>query len=71
MTFSEAFHKLRETNCGIRLENWSPDVKIKVQTSDLNSKMTHSYLYVESRYGKVPWLPTQVELFSVEWETAA
>jgi hypothetical protein len=30
--------------------------------------MTAPYLYVQSRFGKVPWRETMIELFSEEWE---
>ena len=52
----------------MRLPQWSKDVMIKAQFSDENSKMTAPYLYVESRYGRVPWKETMIELFSEEWE---
>ena len=29
--------------------------------------MTAPYLYVESRFGRVPWKETMIELFSIEW----
>ena len=32
------------------------------------NNMTAPYLYVESRFGKVPWKETMIELFSNEWE---
>lgn len=51
----------------IRLPHWSEDVKIKLQKPDENSKMTAEYLYVESRFGRVPWIPTQIELLSDRW----
>jgi hypothetical protein len=52
----------------MRLPNWSEDVRIKVQFPDENSKMTAPYLYVESRFGLVPWKETNIELFSENWE---
>ena len=30
--------------------------------------MTAPYLYVESRFGRVPWKETMIELFSEDWE---
>jgi len=30
--------------------------------------MTAPYLYVESRFGMVPWKETMIELFSDAWE---
>lgn len=53
-----------------RLPHWSDDVRIILQRPDENSKMTHPYLYVESRYGCVPWKETFVELLSTSWEIA-
>ena len=53
---------------GFRLPQWSPDVVIKLQLPDENSKMTAPYLYVESRYGRVPWIETNIEKFSQKWE---
>jgi hypothetical protein len=53
---------------GMRLPFWSPEVIVRVQEPDLNSKMTAPYLYVTSRYGLVPWNPTQPELFNQNWE---
>ena len=56
------------TGIGFRLPQWSPDVVIKLQLPDENSKMTAPYLYVESRYGRVPWIETNIEKFSQKWE---
>ena len=53
---------------GFRLPQWSPDVVIKLQLPDENSKMTAPYLYVESRSGRVPWIETNIEKFSQKWE---
>ena len=62
--------KIEEVKKGkaMRLPQWSKDVVIKAQFPDKNSKMTAPYLYVESRYGRVPWKETMIELFSEEWE---
>lgn len=67
MNFGEAFEQVK-TGKSMRLPSWLPDVKIKAQYPDENSKMTAPYLYVESRYGKVPWKETFIELFSEKWE---
>ena len=58
----------KPTGIGFRLPQWSPDVVIKLQLPDENSKMTAPYLYVESRYGRVPWIETNIEKFSQKWE---
>lgn len=71
MNFGEAFEQVKKGSCeGMRLPQWSEDVIIKVQWPDKNSKMTAPYLYVESKYGKVPWKETMIELFSENWELA-
>lgn len=69
MKFGIALTMLQDGLCeGIRLPKWDDSVVIKMQTPDTNSKMTHPYLYVESRYGCVPWKETMVELFAENWE---
>jgi hypothetical protein len=30
--------------------------------------MTAPFLYAESRFGRVPWKETMIELFSEDWE---
>lgn len=52
---------------GARLPHWKPDVVIRAQYPDEHSKMTAPYLYVESRFGRVPWKETMIELFSDDW----
>jgi hypothetical protein len=66
MNFGEAFELVKQGN-GMRLPQWKPDVVIRAQYPDEHSKMTAPYLYVESRFGKVPWKETMIELFSVDW----
>lgn len=70
MTFGRAFDLInrKTVNLGMRLPNWQHDVIIRVQFPDEHSKMTAPYLYVESRFGKVPWKETMIELFSDKWE---
>ena len=66
VTFGDALEHMKKGG-GARLHEWKPDVVIKAQFPDENSKMTAPYLYVESRYGRVPWKETMIELFSNEW----
>lgn len=66
-SFSKALAALKAGK-GVRLPSWHPDVVIRAQYPDENSKMTAPYLYVESRFGRVPWKETFIELFSEEWE---
>ena len=67
MNFGKAFEEVKKGKA-MRLPQWSKDVVIKAQFPDENSKMTAPYLYVVSRYGRVPWKETMIELFSEEWE---
>jgi hypothetical protein len=67
LNFGEAFEKVK-LGAAMRLPSWQPDVLIKAQYPDEHSKMTAPYLYVESRFGCVPWKETMIELFSSDWE---
>ena len=67
MDFSKALKKLKK-GALVRLPYWSKDVTINCQYPDEHSKMTAPYLYVESRYGRIPWVITQIELMSDAWE---
>ncbi|MGN4448218.1 Thoeris anti-defense Tad2 family protein [Bacillus cereus] len=67
MTFGEALEAVKKGK-GMRLPQWSKDVVVRAQFPDEHSKMTAPYLYVESRFGRVPWKETFIELFSNEWE---
>lgn len=67
MTFSKAFEEVK-TGKGMSLPKWSQEVVIRAQYPDEHSKMTAPYLYVESGFGRVPWISTNPELFSDEWE---
>jgi len=66
MNFGRALEEVKEGK-GMRLDSWSPEVVIRAQYPDDNSKMTAPYLYVESRFGVVPWKETMIELFSEDW----
>ena len=70
LSFGIAFDTIKnsEKNLAMRLPAWNMDVLIKVQRPDEHSKMTAPYLYVESRYGRVPWKETMIELFAENWE---
>lgn len=67
MNFGESFEQVKAGK-GMRLPQWAPDVVIRAQYPDEHSKMTAPYLYVESRFGRVPWKETMIELFSDKWE---
>ena len=68
MDFSDAFKAIKNSSYGMRLSSWNKDVVIYVQRPDEHSKMSAPYLYVESRFVKVPWKETMIELFSEDWE---
>lgn len=68
--FGTAFEKMKNNtnnNLGMRLPKWSEDVVIRIQYPTEKSKMTAPYLYVDSRFGRVPWKETMIELFSNDW----
>lgn len=67
MNFGQAFEQVKQGK-GMRLPQWSKDVVIRAQYPDEHSKMTAPYLYVESRFGCVPWKETNIELFAENWE---
>ena len=69
MRFEDALREVKENpEVGMRLPSWSPEVLIKCQMPDEYSKMTTPYLYVESRFGRVPWRETFPEMFNDNWE---
>lgn len=67
MKFSEAFEEAQKGK-GMRMRQWNDDVVVRVQSPDKYSKMSAPYLYVDSRFGRVPWISTNIELFSDNWE---
>lgn len=67
MNFGEALEMVKHGK-GMRLPKWSPDVVARVQYPDEHSKMTAPYLYVESRFGRVPWKENMIELFAEDWQ---
>ncbi len=67
MNFGQALEQAK-IGKGMRLPQWQPDVVVRAQYPDDHSKMTAPYLYVESRFDRVPWKETNIELFSNEWE---
>lgn len=67
LNFGQALEKVKKGK-GMRLPQWQPDVVVRAQFPDEHSKMTAPYLYVESRFGRVPWKETMIELFAENWE---
>lgn len=70
LSFGRALDSIQDNpdTRGMRLPSWKEDVIIKCQMPDENSKMTAPYLYVESRFGRVPWKETMIEMFSKKWQ---
>jgi len=67
MNFEKALKQVKKGK-GMRLPFWKSDVGIFCQYPDEDSKMTAPYLYVDSRFGRVPWKETFIEMFSSDWE---
>jgi hypothetical protein len=67
MDFGKALEEVKKGHA-MRLPRWQEDVIILAQFPDENSKMTAPYLYVQSRFGRVPWKETMIELFAENWE---
>jgi hypothetical protein len=67
LSFEMALSQVKQGK-GMRLTQWKEDVVIRVQYPDEHSKMTAPYLYVESRFGRVPWKETMIEIFTEDWE---
>lgn len=78
MNFGEAFEQVKKGK-SMRLPYWKEDVVIKAYIPPAQELgrtnpalyagiMSAPYLYVESRFGKVPWKETYIELFSDDWE---
>jgi hypothetical protein len=40
----------------------------EIVATRIHEQMTAPFLYVESRFGRVPWKETMIELFSEDWE---
>lgn len=79
--FEEAYRRIDGLTFGLaveamkkglkaRLPKWGRDVFISIQMPDAESKMTAPYMYATSRFGRVPWNPTQIELLAEDWRIA-
>lgn len=70
--YSDVIEQQKQTkqpvSLGMRLPSWNESTCVFVQVPDDNSKQTHPYLYVQSRYGRVPWVCTVPEMFSKQWQ---
>jgi len=66
MNFSQVLDYMKDGRC-FKLPKWSDDVYISIKEPDEYSEMTAPYLFVTSRFGMVPWIPTMIEVMSTEW----
>jgi hypothetical protein len=74
MNFGEALHELKAGR-NVAREGWNAKgIFIRMQISDVNSKMTRPYLYINTTDSDskqkvvVPWLPGQSDIFAEDWE---
>lgn len=79
MDFGEALKALKEGKL-VRREGWNgKSMWLALQRPDEHSKMTLPYIYIEYPVGhpaypngsKVPWLASQTDLLSEDWEIVA
>lgn len=72
--FAEALSvMLRNIDCGIpsqiRRASWGTTIWIGLQKPDEHSYMTAPYLYLESLKGRIPWIPSMMEIcVADDWE---
>lgn len=66
VNFGIVIEQLKKGNIA-KLPYWKEDVFLSLQRPNANSKMTHPYIYETSRFGKVPWVATQVEILAENW----
>ena len=71
MTFSKALDHLR-SGTKIARDGWNgKNMWIALQVPDQNSKMTLPYIYMRTAQGDlVPWLASQTDILSNDWELA-
>ena len=69
MNFSEALHEIKRGNL-LRRTGWNnPNQYICLQVPDNNSFMTLPYIFIRTVQGeRVPWLASQTDLLSNDWE---
>ena len=75
--FDQALKYLKDHSdeqVSVRLPHWKQDVDIRLHTAQDDREAraagqpTHDYLTAASRYGFIPWIPTQIELLSDDWQ---
>ena len=72
INFSEALESLKGGNLVCR-EGWNgKGMFLDIQVPDENSKMTLPYIYMNTVQGDtVPWLASQTDILSDDWEVYA
>ncbi len=67
--FAEALSYLQEGDVVCR-QGWNgKNMWLRLQTPDMNSKMTLPYIYMRTAQGQnVPWLASQTDLLAQDWE---
>lgn len=80
MNFGAAIEALKE-GMAVRRRGWNGrGIFIELQVPDEHSKMTHSYIYIdttglqtdnsEAPRDRVPWLASQTDMLADDWEVA-
>lgn len=78
MNFGEALEKLKQGKKVCR-KGWNgKGIFIELQVPDVNSKMTHPYIYIDTTglqtnnpdapKDRVPWLASQTDMLADDWE---
>jgi len=72
MNFSDALELIKQGN-KLRRSGWNgKGMWIAIQIPDINSKMSLPYIYMcTAKQDLVPWLASQSDLLSTDWEFAA
>ena len=76
LSFGKALDRLierenddKDTNeYGIRIRTWPEGIVIRIQTPDMNSKMSNRYLYKNHKGENIPWVPNNEFIFNHFWE---
>lgn len=80
MNFEKALELLKEGQ-RIQRKNWNgKGIFVELQVPDQNSKMTGSYTFIDTTAlqtnnkdapkCRVPWMPSQTDMLSDDWEQA-
>ena len=78
MNFGQALIELKNGN-RVKRKGWNGDgIFLALQVPDKNSKMTQPYIYIDTLglktnnpnapKGRVPWLASQTDMLTEDWE---